>query len=174
MSKLIELLKEQTITLKEQYVEKTIEWAKKDFNRYMEMSKWKEVDWAKYLNVPTKICNPGTSMAFVSFHDGFYNTKASRTYRRMKDEVYRTKTMGLDKYILKAKLKAEKHYEYSIIKLAERISKKGLNEENLKMITSHIGVNIETTITDGVKTVRAFTIIAEGEIQCPHYRYLVK
>ena len=174
MSKLIELLKEQTITLKEQYVQKTIEWTKKDFNRYMKMSKWKEVDWANYLNVPTRIANTGTNMEFVTFHSGFYNTKESRVYHRMKDEIYRAKTTGLDKYILKAKRKAEEHYEYSIIKLADRISKKGLNEDNLKMVTSHIGVNIETTITDGVKTVRAFTIIAEGEIQCPHYRYLVK
>jgi hypothetical protein len=52
--------------------------------------------------------------------------------------------------------------------------KKGLNEENLKVVTSHIGININTTISDGDKTVKAWTIIAEGEIQKPHYRYLVK
>jgi hypothetical protein len=69
---------------------------------------------------------------------------------------------------------AIEHYEFSIEKLAERIIKKGLNQDNLKIVTSHIGVNIETTINDGNKTVRAFTIIAEGEIQKPHYRYLVK
>ena len=37
-----------------------------------------------------------------------------------------------------------------------------------------IGVNIESIITDGTKTVRAWTIVAEGEIQRPHYRYLIK
>lgn len=174
MSKLIELLKEQTVSLKEQYVEKTIEWATKDFNRYMEMSKWKEADWAKYLGVETRIANPGTTMEFITFHSGFYNTKASREYSRKKDEIYRVKRMGKDEYILNARRKAENHYEYSIIKLADRISKKGLNEDNLRMTTSHIGMNIETTITDGVKTIRAFTILAWGEIQCPHYRYLVK
>jgi hypothetical protein len=46
--------------------------------------------------------------------------------------------------------------------------------EKLVVETSHIGVNINTTLTDGEKTVRAFTIIASGEIQRPHYRYLVK
>jgi hypothetical protein len=35
-------------------------------------------------------------------------------------------------------------------------------------------VNIDMTLTDGEKTVKAFTIIAEGQIQRPHYRYLVK
>jgi len=35
-------------------------------------------------------------------------------------------------------------------------------------------VNIETTLTDGEKMVRAYTIIAEGQVQRPHYRYLIK
>ena len=69
---------------------------------------------------------------------------------------------------------AEQHYENSIQKLAARIEKKGLNTENLSVLTSHVGVNINTTLTDGIKTVRAFTIIAEGPIQRPHYRYLIK
>jgi hypothetical protein len=30
------------------------------------------------------------------------------------------------------------------------------------------------TLSDGEKVVKAFTIIAEGTIQRPHYRYLVK
>ena len=174
MNNLINLLKEQTVSLKEQYVQKTIEWANKDYQRYVEMKKWNEEKWAKFLGVSTRIANPGTSMAFVTFHSGFYNTTASRDYSNLKNKIYSALSNGLEKHIAKAKRNAEMHYESSIIKLSERILKKGLNEENLKLTTSHIGVNIETTITDGVKTVRAFTIIAEGEIQCPHYRYLVK
>jgi len=58
--------------------------------------------------------------------------------------------------------------------LAARIEKKGLNVEKIKTVTSHIGVNLETTLTDGTKTVRAWTIVASGEIQRPHYRYLIK
>jgi hypothetical protein len=37
-----------------------------------------------------------------------------------------------------------------------------------------VGVNFETTLSDGEKIVRAFTIVASGEIQKPHYRYLIK
>jgi len=44
----------------------------------------------------------------------------------------------------------------------------------LKVQTSHIDVNIDTTLTDGEKTIKAFTILAEGAIQRPHYRYLIK
>ena len=174
MSNLINLLKEQTITLKEQYVQKTIEWTNKDYQRYVEMKKWNEERWAKYLGVPTRLANPGSAMEFVTFHNGFYSTRASREYGKIKNKIYQALSLGLDKYIEKAKKSAEQHYEDSIIKLSDRILRKGLIEENLKLKTSHIGVNIETTITDGIKTVRAFTIIAEGEIQCPHYRYLVK
>ena len=65
-------------------------------------------------------------------------------------------------------------HESSIEKLAYRIEKKELDQSKLKTKTSHIGVNIETVLTDGEKTVRAWTIIASGMIQRPHYRYLVK
>ena len=69
---------------------------------------------------------------------------------------------------------AQKHYTNSIAKLALRIEKKGLNQEKIEMTTGYVDVNITTTITDGEKVVRAWTIIAGGEVQKPHYRYLVK
>ena len=69
---------------------------------------------------------------------------------------------------------AEKHYTISIAKLALRIEKKGLNQEKIEMTTGYVDVNITTTITDGEKVVKAWTIIAGGEVQKPHYRYLVK
>jgi len=69
---------------------------------------------------------------------------------------------------------AEVHYNQSIQKLAIRIEKKGLNIDKLEVKTAHVGVNIETTLTDGEKTVRAFTIVASGIVQRPHYRYLIK
>ena len=66
------------------------------------------------------------------------------------------------------------HYNDSILKLALRIEKKELNQDKLELTTSHVDVNISTTITDGDKTVKAWTIIASGPVQRPHYRYLVK
>jgi len=52
--------------------------------------------------------------------------------------------------------------------------KKNLDWTNIKIENGSVGVNINITITDGEQTVRAWTIIAEGEIQRPHYRYLIK
>jgi hypothetical protein len=82
--------------------------------------------------------------------------------------------ISAEQYIGKEVKYAEMHYTNSIVKLADRISKKGLNMEVIEIKDASVGVNINTTITDGVKTVRAYTIVAEGEIQRPHYRYLIK
>jgi hypothetical protein len=58
--------------------------------------------------------------------------------------------------------------------LAARVEAKELNIESIKVTSGFQNVNFECTITDGIKKVRAFTIIAEGEIVRPHYRYLIK
>lgn len=65
-------------------------------------------------------------------------------------------------------------YISSIKKLATRISEKNLNQDKLIITTAHIGINIETTFTDGTNVIKAWTIVAEGDIQRPHYRYLIK
>lgn len=175
MDKLITLLTEQTLSLKEQYIQKTIEWSNLHFDKIVERSKWNEEKWASYLGVSTRIANPNTvNMQFVTFHTGFYNTKQSKVYSTEQNKIYSLKRLGKDEYIKKSVRDAEFHYKNSIIKLSERISKKGLNQKNLSLKTSHIDVNIETIITDGFTTVRAYTILAYGEVQCPHYRYLVK
>lgn len=174
MNKLTTLLKEETQSLKEQYIEKTIEWATRTYQFSVEQSKWNEEKWANYLGVPTRIANQGFPGEFVTFHSGFWNTKMSTTYSRLKKQALIIKKLGLDELIKKEVRSANLHYDISIDKLAERIEKKKLNQDNIHLSTSHIDVNIETIITDGDKTVRAFTIIAEGDVQRPHYRYLVK
>ena len=148
MTNLIEILKKETETLKVQYVEMTEKWAVKEF---------------EYLRQWAKDYNAGK----------FGFGEASKKYYRL--PYYIVNSNGkVEQHIEKMVNQAIEHYEFSIEKLAARIEKKGLNQENIKTVTSHIGVNIETTLTDGNKTVRAFTIIAEGQIQRPHYRYLIK
>lgn len=174
MNNLLEILKKETISLKNQYIEMTKEWAETRFNIIVKRTNWNEEKWAKFLDVETMIANEGTSMTFVTFHMEFYNTKKSREYDSMRNESFMLKRIGVNEYIKKEIKRAENHYESSIIKLANRIEKKELNENKLKVKTSHIGVNIDTILSDGEKQIRAFTIIASGEIQRPHYRYLIK
>lgn len=155
MKALIETLTEQTQQLKNDFIAKSKEWAAKDFASLVE---WAENYSAgkygfgdaskKYHNLPSCVIN----------HANY--THHGKNPMQM--------------YVDQAVKNAEAHYINSIAKLAARIEKKGLNESTLKIETAYVGVNVETTLTDGVKTVKAWTIIAEGEIQRPHYRYLIK
>lgn len=105
-------------------------------------------------------------------HKG-HKTLSKEGYNQ-RDKVWSLRNLGYALYMQKQNDAAEAHYENSIEKLAYRIMKKGLNTNNLKTTTSWIDQNINTTLTDGVKTVRAWTIVASGIVQKPHYRYLIK
>ena len=155
MKKIVEILKKETKSLKNQYVEMTKKWATKEFNRIKSI---KEID----------IIN---ERGWKNRSGRMEHTKASDAYW---NNIRRATSKGNEVFVKDAIKNAEEHYENSILKLAYRIEKKGLNVGSLKVKTSHIGVNIETTLTDGKKTVNAFTIIASGDIQRPHYRYLIK
>jgi len=174
MSQLVNILKDQTSSLKTQYVEMTRLWATGYYDSIMLRSTWKESQWCKFLGIPTETKNAGTSVEFEGFPKGFFNTRSARTYDSCKIEIRVLDKVGRLNWIAYRQREAEQHYEDSIIKLADRISKKGMDENLLTVVTSHVGVNIETTLTDGTQTVRAFTIVAAGPVQRPHYRYLIK
>jgi hypothetical protein len=140
----------------------------------MEKSNWTNLQLCNYFGLTQEIYNEGRPSEFKSFPKGFYNSKQSREYSNLKDKLRKIIQIGVEEFMLGEDKKAILHYEGSIVKLANRIEKKDLNIDKLIVKTSHIGVNINTTLTDGEKTVNAFTIIASGEIQKPHYRYLVK
>ena len=149
MKTLIEILKKETESLKIQYLEMTKKWAIKDFE-YLR-------NWA------------------IDYQKGKFrhNAQAEKKYYNLPYHI--TNPNGkVEQHVEKMLKNAIEHYNLSIQKLSARIEKKGLNQKNLKIITSHIGVNIETTLTDDIKKVRAYTIIAEGQVQRPHYRYLIK
>lgn len=151
MTTLTEILKAKTQSLKVQYVETTKEWAKENY----ETMRAFVLDYRKRQN-----------------DDSSFSWKSDyKKYERLPDCVKRGDKEGYVEFEAKY---AREHYEQSIKKLAVRIAAKGLNQDKLDVVTSHIGVNIETTLTDGEKTVRAFTVLAIGDINKPHYRYLIK
>jgi hypothetical protein len=69
---------------------------------------------------------------------------------------------------------ANEHYTGSIEKLAYRLSNKGMLINRVEVKNGRIGINLDMTFTDGDTVVKAWTIIAEGPVQRPHYRYLIK
>jgi hypothetical protein len=87
---------------------------------------------------------------------------------------YSVSQMSQQDFSKKELKKAEKWFDDSIVKLATKINGKGLNLDALQMSSTYVERNLCTTITDGVKKVKAQTIFACGEINRPHFRYLVK
>ena len=147
LKKLTDMLKRATITLKYQYLEFNEKFAEDEFYR---IKKWIE-DYNKS-RIP--------------------RMENMKKYYRLPSYLFLDKTP--ENHIEKAKKFACNHYENSILKLAIRVEKYGLNVEKLVVNSSHIGVNLDCTLTDGEKTIKAFTIVASGDIQKPHYRFLIK
>lgn len=174
MSNLIEILKKETESLKIQFLKMTADWANSFYKVCEERKSWNEAKWCEFYGLQPEMKNAGTSSQFLGFPRGFYNTKQARVFDKDKKNIRIVTGISAEKFTEKEMNKAELHYEDSINKLANRIEEKGLNQDNLTAVTSHIDVNINTTLTDGIKTVKAFTIIASGPVQRPHYRYLIK
>lgn len=154
MKTLTETLTQLFKTQRLQFIDMTEKWAVKDFDRLRQFA-------ADY-------------RAGVFGFDG----DEAKTYHRLPNYIVNPNGK-VEQHIDKMIKAAVKHFEQSIEKLADRIKAKGLNEDKIQVWTSYININIEATtieatITDGDKTLKAFTIVAEGNVQRPHYRYLIK
>lgn len=114
----------------------------------------------------------------------------SNLFSYMKDNRYKWVTIDKEiskrdklKYTFKTKeaylshieVNAKKYFDSKIDKLVDRLISKGVTTTNgIEILTNQIGVNFETIINIGDETWKAYTIYAEGEVNVPHYRYLVK
>jgi len=168
-TKLITTLKAETETLRVQYLALTAEWAAGEFERVREIAARPHPNYDDFAT-PGFVPNPKALFGKIDYAKG-------KNYRKACDRIHAAKNViekGIEAWTAKWEKHANDHYEGSIAKLAARIEKKGLDQNAITVKTAHVGVNIETTLTDGEKTVRAFTIIASGPIIRPHYRYLVK
>lgn len=181
MTTLINTLTTETETLKIQYIAKSKEWAVQTYDKNEEKMNWGVAEWCAFLGIQAEIievtANKDGQAVLVKrakYPNGFFNTANSKTSDNAQKQVRKIKNQSKEEFVSNAVVNAEKHYEMSIEKLAYRIEAKKLDLNSLKVKTAHIGNNIETVLTDGFKTVKAFTILAWGQINAPHYRYLIK
>lgn len=159
MKGLIKLLTEQTNSLRIQYLEFTKEWAK---NNHI---------YLQTITEQSVINEYGYTSHFSKTKGEKYHTHASLSRW---NKIYKEKTLPLEIYVDVQLKNAQSHYEVSIEKLADKIIVKSLNINDMKIEYSHIGRNVDILFVDGNKQVKAQTILAQGEINRPHYRYLVK
>lgn len=191
--KLIEDLKGQTVELKALYLTETESWAKKEFAKMITLNEQPIEKWYERFDVSTEMqySHHGCVLSKQKYENmredwksevKEYLSPQSKEYGRknlykMRDTMHRLQSdikLGLEFFISKALKNAEAHYEDSIFKLAFRVIKKGLDVDNLSLSSTTLDRNFTTRITDGVKVVVAFTILAWGPVNRPHYRYLIK
>jgi hypothetical protein len=166
----IENLRAGTQELKTAYFEATDKYASKSFEDLKRRLARPSEDWYTEYKVKTSIKKDCMGKDYTSFEHNRNYYKMKAAYDRLRKQVIK----GYEAYHKKLMEQAHDHYEDSLVKLAHRIKAKGLNEDTLTVHGGRMGQNIETIISDGTKSVRAFTIHAGGDIQRPHYRYLVK
>ncbi len=182
---LIQILALHTADLKTTYIQNCIEWAAEQYYKAKILASLSQQELCVSYGIKFHYVNQYGSQILVV--DGTeWNRKTTRTeeeasnaakWAGIRARVSKAKDItyiGQDKFIQKAEKAAVEHYESSLSKLAARIEKKGLDVSKMDVVKSGIGVNINITLSDGVKSVKAWTIVASGEIQRPHYRYLVK
>jgi hypothetical protein len=168
---------DSTQLLLEQYLEKTAKYCQDKWRWVEERRDWSNEKWVELF--PQKLSNPYKVWKDI---DGqrqqvLIETSLSKLGLKIKSEVNMILSIGYEKFLENEIKYANEHYNSSINKLVDRLQNKGISVcyNNFKIEYSSLGVNFEMTIKheDGTIT-RAYTIIAEGPIQRPHYRFLVK
>lgn len=188
---LLQALTQNTQDLKKEYLEQTKKWADANFDSEIKVLKWNEVQWCKYFRLTPRLANDHSNPPVVydpklkieegkfwSLPIGFYNTRDSRKMDNMKNVARYMERKGKDQYIKDEIRKAELHYKISLDKLVDRLAKKGVTDQNAKgdlsIKKARVGINLEMFISVGDITAKAWTIVASGAVQRPHFRYLVK
>jgi len=164
MDTLKDALIEKTQDLKELFIEKSIEYAKREFYSLIDKLAWTYETWVE--NYPKR---------YTARFNQTTQVTLSKSGHRLRDLAYKAFRIGIEAWVNKAEKAAKDHYDNSILKLRNRLAAKGIGT-NFDIKSSRLGVNFDMTIRDNDtgQTVRAWTIVASGPIQRPHYRYLVK
>jgi hypothetical protein len=178
---LFEKLLKETEPLKEDFLKKTKDFATNIYNENESRLLWRVEEWCKFLEVEPEYTERKANkdgklqiVSVASYPKGFHNTDKAKTLDNTLKQVHKIKGYSREQFIEKEMQDAEKHYINSIYKLIFRIKDYNLDDSKIELETSYIDQNISTTITDGNRTLRAFTVLAWGDVQRPHYRYLIK
>lgn len=187
-----ELIEKLTIAMKDlhdAYIVATKKYAKNIFEYLSKVDEYGCLDWCKHFGITSELANshirpvpkydPSYELKgseFWSMPSGFYNTKEYKRMKNLQRQAGDAIRKGFRMFEADEVGAAERHFSDSIRKLADRIQEKSLNVKKMSISNSSSvrGNGIDTTITDGVNVVNAWTIIAEGPVNRPHYRYLVK
>lgn len=167
VQQIIQVLTDGTAVLREMFYEQTEAYAIKKFASISESVERPLIAWYDQY---------GVNHENGVLKNGEYNRKNVYRMRGARERQQRIVRTGQEAFVAQAMKDAKAHYEDSIAKLASRIQGQSMDISKLVVKTASINRNIDTVITDGVNTVRAFTILAalDSTLVRPHYRYLIK
>lgn len=175
--KLVTILTDKTQDLKEEFLLQTKIFAEADFERAVEKSKRTKVQWFEAFNIAYELkpiryagANDVTMEPTPKYHGSDYYKM-----RQAQEKNSGIVRMGVEAFKAQKLKLAERHYTDSIVKLAYRINQLGVNDEStFEIKTVRLKQNFECYIKHEKGMIKAWTIIASGLIQQPHYRFLVK
>lgn len=174
---LVDALKKESTDFKAMYLDRVKVYAAKRFEQCIERNKWTAAEWLeKYGEEKFYRMQWHTDKTTgESKYGNFTERVVSARGKREQGHVFNIVNAGLEKFTASEIAHAEDHYNNSIMKLAARLNSIGITDDKkFTMRSAGIGVNFECIITHERGETRAYTIIASGPIQRPHYRYLVK
>jgi hypothetical protein len=172
---LVNVLLEKTTELHVAYINYTKKWSVKSFvymGKFLEKTEEEQFD---QYSVKWEYKSYGVNKPFP--YPISNDNRSMKNYNRLRndlDKYRRIREEGFKKYMDGEVKDANRHYNDSICKLSDRLMKKGVDVKKMTIKTAQVGINIEITIECNGVITRAWTIVAEGEIQRAHYRYLVK
>jgi len=164
MTSLTQIIKSETSEMFAKYLIMKAEWAGQYYDKQIQ---WDTKSIREAFGKKTEIKRFNGE---IEVH--YSQTKESMNFE---NKIYAMKSKGRESFIEKEIKLAKLNYEDATEKLALRIHKKGINIENMKVNSVRFKEgDLQTIFTDGVNYVKAFTILAWGNVNAPHYRYLVK
>lgn len=163
MEALQQQIEKELKQFKAAFIEKTVEWAAIEFERLSAVTEQDIIDGRGYRDYSFKSKYPDGVMR---------HTKASFAYW---GKIYNIQYKGKDSFVSNMKANAELHFEASISRVVSVAEKKGLDVSISRVVDVRFEAgNLGFIVTDGNKRITAQTIVAWGEIQRPHYRYIIK
>ena len=171
---LINELKKETAEIRVQYLERAKISANEKYDLMATRLKWTDAEWCTFIGLTPQIRFQGCPNEYITFPLNFHNTSAARKYSNERKKIMAIVVRKKDDYVDREIKYANLHFDNIIEKLVYRIEKKGLNFKMITVVHARVGVNLETTITDGKLTINAYTIVAGGPVQQDHFRYLIK
>lgn len=177
-SKLLTAIFDKTTEFKADYIIKTKAFATRAFANMTEWNNSTDIQWFERFGIKYEMkagYGANKDHQYPTPVSGTYNGRSYYKMRNEREEFAKIVKAGYEAYETKEVATAERHFKYSIEKLGRILNDKGVTDETEFTITSgYVGVNFECVINHAGGITRAWTIIAEGPIVRPHYRYLIK